>query len=75
MRDGRFLLIDVGGGAAQAAATSWWDRLVPVKAQGALVGSATALLIRPDGYLAWSGAHADAAEVRAVLAQWCGDPR
>jgi 2-polyprenyl-6-methoxyphenol hydroxylase-like FAD-dependent oxidoreductase len=73
MREGRFLLIDVGG-VAVAAATPWRDRVVAVTVQGELMGSATALLIRPDGYLAWSAAQADAAEIRAVLAQWCGNP-
>ncbi len=34
-----------------------------------------ALLIRPDGYIAWA-AHRlpDAAELAAVLTRWCGEP-
>jgi 2-polyprenyl-6-methoxyphenol hydroxylase-like FAD-dependent oxidoreductase len=73
MRGGRFVLIDVDG-AARVAAAPWRDRLGVVAADGALMGSATALLVRPDGYLAWSGHHADPAEVRTVLTQWCGEP-
>jgi 2-polyprenyl-6-methoxyphenol hydroxylase-like FAD-dependent oxidoreductase len=73
MRGGGFVLVDTEGGA-RAAAAPWRDHVLAVRAEGALVGSATALLIRPDGYLAWSGNHADAGEVRTVLTQWCGRP-
>jgi 2-polyprenyl-6-methoxyphenol hydroxylase-like FAD-dependent oxidoreductase len=72
MRDGRFLLVDTDG-ATRAAATPWRDRVDLVRVQGRLVGSATALLVRPDGYLAWSGGHTDPAVVRGVLTEWCGD--
>jgi 2-polyprenyl-6-methoxyphenol hydroxylase-like FAD-dependent oxidoreductase len=73
MRGGRFLLVDADG-AAHAAAAPWQDRIGLVRAQSTLVGSATALLVRPDGYLAWSGDHADPAQVRTALTQWCGEP-
>jgi 2-polyprenyl-6-methoxyphenol hydroxylase-like FAD-dependent oxidoreductase len=77
MRGGRFLLVDTASlvdtaGTAAAAATPWLDRVTPIRAAGTLVGSATAVLVRPDGYLAWSGDHPDPAEVRAALTQWCG---
>jgi 2-polyprenyl-6-methoxyphenol hydroxylase-like FAD-dependent oxidoreductase len=71
MRGGHFLLVDVEGTAVTAAAP-WRDRVTPVIAQGALVADATTLLIRPDGYLAWSGRHAGPTEIRTVLDQWCG---
>jgi 2-polyprenyl-6-methoxyphenol hydroxylase-like FAD-dependent oxidoreductase len=71
MRDGRFLLVDTGGGIASDAAAPWRDRVTAVRATGTLPGSATVMLVRPDGYLAWSG---DAAQVRTVLTQWCGAP-
>ncbi len=73
MPEGRFLLVDTEG-TAHAAAAPWAGRVVAVRARGALVRSATALLVRPDGYLAWSGDHADGTEVRTALAQWCGSP-
>jgi 2-polyprenyl-6-methoxyphenol hydroxylase-like FAD-dependent oxidoreductase len=73
MRDGLPHLVDVDG-AAGTAAGPWQDRVVLVRAEGALVGTATALLVRPDGYLAWSGDHPDPAEVHAVLSQWFGEP-
>jgi len=71
LRAGRFVLVDAAG-AAVAAAAAWNGRAEPVKAEGTLVGRATALLVRPDGYLAWSGNHPTGDQVRAVLTQWCG---
>ena len=71
LRAGRFVLVDAAG-AAVAAAAAWNGRVEPVKAEGTLVGRATALLVRPDGYLAWSGNHPTGDQVRAVLTQWCG---
>jgi aromatic ring hydroxylase-like protein len=71
MRDGRPHLIDTEGGA-HAAAAPWRHRVALVRARGPLVGPATALLVRPDGYLAWSGEHPGRAEVRTVLTQWFG---
>jgi hypothetical protein len=73
MRRGGFVLVDTDG-AAPAVAAPWGDRVRAVTAGGALVRSATALLVRPDGYLAWSGEHADANEVGTALTQWCGEP-
>jgi 2-polyprenyl-6-methoxyphenol hydroxylase-like FAD-dependent oxidoreductase len=72
-RGGRFLLIDTGGGAV-AAAAPWQDRAELVPARGTLLGTATALLVRPDGYLAWSADHPGDAEVRAALTEWCAAP-
>jgi hypothetical protein len=34
----------------------------------------TAVLVRPDGYIAWAGASADREAWQAVLAQWTGYP-
>jgi flavin-dependent dehydrogenase len=73
MRDGLPRLIDIDG-AAVAAAAPWQDRVALTRAEGTLVGTATALLVRPDGYLAWSGEHPEPTEVRTVLTQWCGEP-
>jgi hypothetical protein len=73
MRDGRPHLVDIDGAAATAA-QPWQDRVTLVRARGALVGTATVLLVRPDGYLAWNAEHPDPAEVRTVLSQWFGEP-
>src|SRR5262245_45626868 len=71
LRGGRFLLVDVDG-TAVAAAAAWGEGVDLVRADGTLVGRATALLVRPDGYLAWSGDHPAGDAVCAVLTQWCG---
>jgi 2-polyprenyl-6-methoxyphenol hydroxylase-like FAD-dependent oxidoreductase len=48
LRGGRFLLVDVDG-AAVGAAAAWSGRVDLFRTEGALVGRATALLVRPDG--------------------------
>ncbi|MBV8787630.1 MAG: FAD-dependent monooxygenase [Mycobacterium sp.] len=74
-RSGRPLLVDLtdGGGVATTLADVT-DRLTV--AVGTPVGevAATALLVRPDGYVAWasSAAAPDPAEVRETLARWFG---
>ena len=74
-RTGRPLLIDLTEGAGVAAATSDIADRVTVAA-GHPVGdvSATALLVRPDGYVAWasSAPKPDVDELRRVLAHWFG---
>ena len=74
-RDGRPLLIDLTDGAVVAAAAAGIaDRIT--LAAGRPVGdvSATALLVRPDGYVAWasSAPKPGVDELRRVLAQWFG---
>jgi 2-polyprenyl-6-methoxyphenol hydroxylase-like FAD-dependent oxidoreductase len=74
-RDGRPLLIDLtDGGFVAAAATDTAARITV--AAGRPVGdvSATALLVRPDGYVAWasSAPKPGVDEVRRVLAHWFG---
>jgi 2-polyprenyl-6-methoxyphenol hydroxylase-like FAD-dependent oxidoreductase len=77
-RDGQPLLIDLTEGAVVAAAvTDIADRITI--AAGRLVGdvpavSARALLVRPDGYVAWASSEPEPGvdELRRVLAQWFG---
>jgi 2-polyprenyl-6-methoxyphenol hydroxylase-like FAD-dependent oxidoreductase len=77
-RDGRPLLIDLTeGGVVAASVADVADRLTV--AVGRPVGdvSAAAVLVRPDGYVAWatseSGSGApDVEELRRVLARWFG---
>jgi len=73
-RTGRPLLIDLTEDAVVAAASADVAERVTIAA-GRAVGeiSATALLVRPDGYVAWasSAPDRDADELRRVLAQWC----
>ena len=73
-RDGRPLLVDLTAGEEVAAAvTDIADRLTV--AVGRPVGdvAATALLVRPDGYVAWATSGVpDIEELRRVLARWFG---
>jgi 2-polyprenyl-6-methoxyphenol hydroxylase-like FAD-dependent oxidoreductase len=70
LRGARPLLLDLGGGAGlPAAAAPWRDRVDRVAAT-APDAPAPALLIRPDGYVAWAGG--DPAGLRAALGRWFG---
>jgi 2-polyprenyl-6-methoxyphenol hydroxylase-like FAD-dependent oxidoreductase len=73
-RDGRPLLVDLTeGGVVAAAVADVADQLTV--AVGRPVGdvAATALLVRPDGYVAWATSTApDGDELRRVLARWFG---
>ncbi len=78
-RDGRPLLVDLTErGVVSAALADVADQITI--ATGTPVGAvpATALLVRPDGYVAWatsgsaSAGSPDVEELRGVLAQWFG---
>ena len=77
-RDGRPVLLDLTErGAVAAAVTDIADRLT--LAAGRPVGeiAATAVLVRPDGYVAWASSQArpepdELRELRSVLAHWFG---
>jgi 2-polyprenyl-6-methoxyphenol hydroxylase-like FAD-dependent oxidoreductase len=74
LRAGRFVLVAPGAGFARAAA-GWSGRLDVVRAGG---GSRTAVLVRPDGYVAWALDDADPdrdrGSLRRALAGHCGGP-
>jgi 2-polyprenyl-6-methoxyphenol hydroxylase-like FAD-dependent oxidoreductase len=71
-REARPLLLDLSRGAELGTAVSpWSDRVTRVIAH-AETPPAPALLIRPDGYVAWAGA--DPNGLRAALARWFGTP-
>ncbi|BBX62149.1 FAD-dependent oxidoreductase [Mycobacterium saskatchewanense] len=73
LHDARPVLLDLGGGVGTAA-RGWADRVDVVRAS-AVDPPAAALLIRPDGYVAWA---ADAvgpdqeAGLRTALRRWWG---
>jgi len=74
-RDGRPLLIDLtedGGLAAAAAATAGRVTIAAGRPIGSV--SATALLVRPDGYVAWASSEPepDAGGLGRALARWFG---
>lgn len=72
-RDARPLLLDLSGGSELAAAVAPWSDRVVRLAAGTVTSPAPALLIRPDGYVAWSGADPDG--LASALGRWFGTPR
>ncbi|MFW5417611.1 FAD-dependent monooxygenase [Nocardiopsis sp. CNT-189] len=71
----RFTLVDASpDGAAAAQAAEWSDRVDAVRADGLGLSTMDVLLVRPDGYLAWSGLGPEPQRVRAALRDWCGAP-
>ncbi|MFI1991855.1 FAD-dependent oxidoreductase [Actinoplanes sp. NPDC020271] len=76
LHDGRALLLDLAGDAAlRAAAAGWSDRLT-VHAATTSESKATAIFVRPDGYVAWaSGGEPEAgADAGPDFAAWLGQP-
>jgi 2-polyprenyl-6-methoxyphenol hydroxylase-like FAD-dependent oxidoreductase len=72
-RTGRPLLLDLGADPGlRALAEPWSDRVEVVTAECA-EAPADALLIRPDGFVAWS-TPADPASLPSALARWFGAP-
>jgi 2-polyprenyl-6-methoxyphenol hydroxylase-like FAD-dependent oxidoreductase len=84
---GRPVLLDLSGGVADLAdvVRDWTDRVDRIEAKcpaerwavpmAGSVPAPAALLIRPDGYVAWAapaGEPVDAASLRAALAVWFG---
>ncbi|MFK0293880.1 FAD-dependent monooxygenase [Streptomyces sp. NPDC090442] len=79
LHPGRPLLLGLDGKAGadglRKAAAGWADRVAIVPADAEGVGAA-ALLVRPDGYLAWAGdAPVTEEALRAALTAWCGPER
>ncbi|PND54878.1 hypothetical protein CRM90_25780 [Mycobacterium sp. ENV421] len=73
LHNARPVLLDLCGGAAAAAAQGWTDRLDTVVAR--LAGGPAALLIRPDGYVAWAAddfEEVDAQNLQSALSRWFG---
>ncbi|MCR2825913.1 rifampin monooxygenase [Microbacterium sp. zg.Y909] len=68
MRDGRGLLLDPTG---ELDATGWSDRVDLVVDRSAQMNAA-AVLLRPDGHIAWRGE--DAAGLDRALTRWFGEP-
>ncbi|MGW2258593.1 FAD-dependent monooxygenase [Streptomyces sp. NPDC001780] len=70
LRDARPVLVDLtGGNGLSATVEPWLDRVRHV-AGVADAAPAPALLIRPDGYVAWAGADPDG--LKTALARWFG---
>ncbi|MFE6689000.1 hypothetical protein ACFVFQ_21340 [Streptomyces sp. NPDC057743] len=79
LHPGRPLLLGLDGAAGadglRKAAAGWADRVAIVPADAEEVPAA-ALLVRPDGYLAWAcDAPVTEDALRAALTVWCGPER
>lgn len=75
MRPGRPVLLDLGGGSELARLAASWSDRVDMVAGVTDAAPAHALLVRPDGYVAW--ATADASETDGLvlaLRRWFGEP-
>jgi 2-polyprenyl-6-methoxyphenol hydroxylase-like FAD-dependent oxidoreductase len=60
-----------GASSMRESAQGWLSRVDVHSGLGDEAGT-EALLIRPDGYIAWAGASDDAVGLRAALARWFG---
>lgn len=72
LRGGRFVLVLPPGnapGEATFSAAPWADRVTVVVPTDA---STSAMLIRPDAYIAWASDEPDSTQLTAALAAWCG---
>jgi 2-polyprenyl-6-methoxyphenol hydroxylase-like FAD-dependent oxidoreductase len=75
LHDARPVLLDLSGGVASSVATPWADRVDTVT--GAIADGPAAILIRPDGYVAWAATTFeadDATRLLTALAHWFGNP-
>jgi 2-polyprenyl-6-methoxyphenol hydroxylase-like FAD-dependent oxidoreductase len=73
LHDARPVLLDLCGGAAAAAARGWAGRIDVVT--GELAGGPAAVLIRPDGYVAWAAdafGREDGDRQSTALHRWFG---
>ena len=68
----RPLLLDFTGGRAGESVRDWADRVDVVDA--AMADGPQAMLIRPDGYVAWATDAFDADHLCAALERWFGPP-
>ncbi|OZM80852.1 FAD-dependent monooxygenase [Pseudonocardia sp. MH-G8] len=73
LRDASPVLLDLTEGGELTTATEPWSDRVTAVAGRAANAPASALLIRPDGYVAWAGADPD--RLRDALTRWFGPAR
>lgn len=71
-RDARPLLVDLSGGVLLSKTLSPWSGRVDRVAARSEEPMAPSLLVRPDGYVAWSGAGPDG--MAETLGRWFGVP-
>lgn len=71
LHQARPVLLDLGDGSAAAAGQGWADRVDIVHA-GVAQRTAAAMLIRPDGYIAWATDAFDGTGLIEALRRWFG---
>jgi hypothetical protein len=76
LRNGRGLLLDFTAGASlQTLADGWNDRLVQVAGDATDAQGLSAVLVRPDGIVAWAAEGAvSQAELGQAAMRWFGEP-
>ncbi|NJP94836.1 hypothetical protein HCN51_36295 [Nonomuraea sp. FMUSA5-5] len=68
--DGRFVLLDTTQ-SLPPGDDPWPDRLRVLRSsRPLLLGKATTILVRPDGYTAWTGTFPSGEQISTALAQW-----
>ncbi len=72
LRSGRPVLLDLAGRDDLVALGAGWGQRVDVRSATTPAAPADALLVRPDGHVAWAGA--DRAGLDAALHRWFGAP-
>lgn len=74
LRNGEGLLLDFAGGAPlRSLASRWNDQIAYVASDGKHQLGITALLVRPDGFVAWaSDGVPDLAQAGQAAARWFG---
>ncbi|MEU6170498.1 FAD-dependent oxidoreductase [Streptantibioticus parmotrematis] len=76
LREGRGVLLDFSGDRAlQTAAKDWAGRIHYAAGPVRNDLGFTALLIRPDGIVAWADDHADAEAFQQAATRWLGRPQ
>ncbi|MDF2694279.1 MAG: Salicylate hydroxylase [Labilithrix sp.] len=82
LRAGRFVIFDAGLDDATRARLldGWGDRIIPVRANFAVTrpdfDDVSALLVRPDGHVAWVGTRDEASStLDDAMSSWCGPGR
>jgi hypothetical protein len=76
LRSGKGLLLDFDGATAlEALASRWNDRMTYVASDARVRLGVSAVLVRPDGVVAWAGeAGAGHEEAAQAASRWFGEP-
>ncbi|MEV0387440.1 FAD-dependent oxidoreductase [Nonomuraea sp. NPDC050643] len=76
LREGRGVVLDLSKGTfSLEGVAGWGDRVNVVTAEPTMEIPAAALLLRPDGFVAWADSTgADDAGLRSALRSWFGEP-